>query len=105
MTTPVRVASFSALKPSSATRVVVDGHPIALVRIEDDVYAIGDICSHEKVSLSEGSVWDDERELECWKHGTTFSLLTGEPQSLPATKPVPVYRVIRENDDVMVVLS
>ena len=24
-------------------------------------------------------------------HGSTFSLITGEPQTLPATQPVPVY--------------
>ena len=32
-------------------------------------------------------MWEDEREIECPKHGSTFSLETGEPQSLPATKP------------------
>ena len=62
-----------------------------LVRIGDDVYAIGDTCSHANVSLSEGEVLADDREIECWKHGSTFSLLTGEPQTLPATQPVPVY--------------
>ena len=48
--------------------------PIAVVRIDDDVYAIGDSCSHANVSLSEGEVWCDEREIECPKHGSTFSL-------------------------------
>ncbi len=33
------------------------------------------------------------REIECWKHGSCFSLETGEPNSLPATKAVPVYDV------------
>ena len=55
------------------------------------VYAIGDVCSHANVSLSEGEVWCDERELECPKHGSTFSLDTGEPVTLPATQPVPVF--------------
>ena len=52
---------------------------VAVVRIDDDVYAIGDVCSHANVSLSEGEVWCDEREIECPKHGSTFSLTTGEP--------------------------
>ena len=64
---------------------------MALVRIGDDVYAIGDTCSHADVSLSEGEVWCDSKEIECWKHGSLFSLETGEPQTLPATQPVPVY--------------
>ena len=62
------------------------------MRIGDDFYAIGDTCSHADFSLSEGDVWDDEREIECPKHGSTFSLVTGEPQTLPATQPVPGLR-------------
>ena len=85
------ICSFDELAPNSARRFEVDGRPVALVRIGDDVYAIGDTCSHAEVSLSEGEVWCDEKEIECWKHGSTFSLLTGEPQTLPATQPVPVY--------------
>ena len=85
------VCSFDELAPNSATRFEVEGRPVAVVRIGDDVYAIGDTCSHAEVSLSEGEVWCDEKEIECWKHGSTFSLLTGEPQTLPATQPVPVY--------------
>lgn len=80
------------LEPGTARRIVVGGVPVALVRIDDDVYAIGDICSHAHVSLSEGEVWPDEREIECPKHGSTFSLETGEAQTLPATQPVPVFR-------------
>ena len=41
---------------------------------------------------SEGDVDCDEKLIECWKHGSAFSLETGEPESLPATKPVPVVR-------------
>ena len=61
------------------------------MRIDDDVYAIGDRCTHQDISLAEGEVLCDEREIECWKHGSTFSLETGEPQTLPATQPVPVF--------------
>jgi 3-phenylpropionate/trans-cinnamate dioxygenase ferredoxin component len=82
---------FDQLAPNSAVKVDVDGRPVALVRIGDDVYAIGDTCSHADVSLSEGEVLCDEREIECWKHGSAFSLVTGEPSTLPATQPVPVF--------------
>ena len=98
----MRVCRLDELVSGEAKRVDVDGHRIALVRIGDDVYAIGDRCSHEDYSLAEGEVFEDEREIECWKHGSTFSLETGEPQSLPATKAVPVYAVVVEGDDVIV---
>ena len=53
-------------------------------------------------ALSEGELDCDRRELECWKHGSTFSLVTGEPSMLPATKPTPVYPVTIEGEDVYV---
>ncbi|MEY2455230.1 MAG: 3-phenylpropionate/trans-cinnamate dioxygenase ferredoxin component [Acidimicrobiaceae bacterium] len=102
MVAPVRVCSKDDLEPCSAKRVEVNGHTLALVRIDDDFYAIGDRCTHADISLSEGEVLCREREIECWKHGSTFSLLTGEPQSLPATRAVPVYDVTVDGDDVMV---
>jgi 3-phenylpropionate/trans-cinnamate dioxygenase ferredoxin subunit len=80
------------IAPGTAKRVMLGDVPVAVVRIDDDVYAIGDICSHAHVSLSEGEVWTDERELECPKHGSTFDLETGDAVTLPATQPVPVFR-------------
>ena len=44
----------------------------------------------------------EECEIECWKHGSSFSLATGEPLTLPATRPVPVYRRARVDDDEVV---
>ncbi len=96
------VCAFADLAPNSATRFVIDGVPVAVVRIGDDVYAIGDTCSHAEVSLSEGELWCDEKEIECWKHGSAFSLVTGEPQTLPATQAVPVFaaRVVDGNVEI-----
>jgi 3-phenylpropionate/trans-cinnamate dioxygenase ferredoxin subunit len=99
------VARLDELAPGTARRVEVDGTAIALVRCGDDVFAIGDICSHANVSLSEGEVLCEDGEIECWKHGSTFSLATGEPQALPATQPVPVYKVVVRDGDVVVTVS
>jgi 3-phenylpropionate/trans-cinnamate dioxygenase ferredoxin component len=104
MATRERLCRVDDLAPGTARRFDVGRHRIALVRIGDDFYAVGDRCSHADFSLSEGEVWPDEVEIECWKHGSTFSLKTGEPQSLPATRPVPVYDVRVEGDEVWVEL-
>lgn len=85
------VLAFDDLVDGTSTRVVIGGIPVAIVRIGDDVYAIGDTCSHANVSLSGGEVWCDELEIECPKHGSTFSLVTGAAITLPATQPVPVF--------------
>ncbi|MCQ3807405.1 MAG: non-heme iron oxygenase ferredoxin subunit [Acidimicrobiaceae bacterium] len=81
------------LEAGSARKVTLEGHQISLVRIDDDVYAIGDVCSHEDVSLSEGYVDTEECLLECWRHGAMFNLKTGDAETLPAIRPVPVYDV------------
>ena len=100
----VRVCAVGDITSGSSGRFDVDGHRVAVVRIAEEFYAIGDECSHQDYSLSEGEVWPDECTIECPKHGSTFALATGEPQSLPATKPVPVYAVRLDGDDVMVTL-
>ncbi len=85
------VCAFDDLADGAATRFEVEGVPVAVVRVGDDVYAIGDVCSHANVSLADGEVWCDELELECPKHASAFSLITGVPSTLPATQPVDVY--------------
>ena len=100
----MRLCGIDELASGEARRFDVEGHRIALVRIDDDFYAIGDRCSHAEFSLSDGEVMSDDREIECWKHGSTFSLVDGEPQSLPATKPVPVYVVVVSGTSVTVEL-
>ena len=101
----VRVCGWSELVDGAALRVVVDGRPVALVRIGERVYAIDDVCSHAEVSLSEGDVDLDECALECWKHGSLFDLRTGEALTLPAVRPVAVHLVTVEGDEVLVELS
>jgi 3-phenylpropionate/trans-cinnamate dioxygenase ferredoxin subunit len=92
------------LASGEARRFDVGSNRIALVRIGDEFFGVGDECSHEDYSLAEGEVWAEQCEIECPKHGSTFDLRTGEPCSLPATQPVPTYEVEVSGDDVTVVL-
>ncbi len=95
------VARLSDLAEATPVRVEVDGEPVVLVRVGDDVRALHDTCSHEEASLSDGELWDGE--LECPLHGSTFSLETGAPSCLPAMKPVPTYAVtVVDGGDVVV---
>jgi len=74
---------------------------IAVVRDSNGaVFAIGDTCTHGDISLSEGFVEGDT--LECWAHGSKFSLKTGRPLTLPAYEPVPVYQVDLVDGDVFI---
>jgi 3-phenylpropionate/trans-cinnamate dioxygenase ferredoxin subunit len=101
----VTVCSLDEIPSGAARKFEVAGIAVSVVRIGDDLYALGDVCSHAEVSLSEGEVWCDELELECPKHGSAFSLLTGEPSTLPATQPVPVFDASVVDGKVMVTIT
>ncbi len=85
------VRELDDIEPGTARKVDIAGRAIALIRIGDDVYALDDRCTHEDVLLADGEVHG--RQLECWKHGSTFSVDTGAPQCLPATEPTPTHDV------------
>jgi 3-phenylpropionate/trans-cinnamate dioxygenase ferredoxin component len=99
------LAGLDDVEDGAAIRVDVDGKRIALVRVGDEVHAIGDQCSHSNVSLAEGEVDCDEMTIECWKHGSLFSICTGEAVTLPATQPVPVYDLEVVESEIFVVLK
>ncbi|MGC8464962.1 MAG: non-heme iron oxygenase ferredoxin subunit [Acidimicrobiales bacterium] len=98
----VCVGRVSEWKSPESRKVVVGDRAVVVVRIEEDFYALGDVCSHANFSLSEGDIYVDDLEIECWKHGSTFSLVTGKPQCLPATKPVAVYDVTVDDGQVWI---
>lgn len=101
MSVAIRICAESDIELASAVRVVIDDTPIALVRDSvGDIHAIGDTCTHGDISLAEGFVEDDT--LECWAHGSKFSLLTGKPLTLPAYEPVPVFAVSVIDGDVFI---
>ena len=104
-TTTTQICALDDMEPGTARKFVVADVAVAVVRIDDDVYALADICSHANVSLSEGEVWCDEKELECPKHSSAFSLVTGEPTTLPATQPVAVYDASVVDGHIMVTVS
>ncbi|MFL0576913.1 non-heme iron oxygenase ferredoxin subunit [Brevibacterium luteolum] len=80
----------SAVPAGEALRVVIDEREICIARTEDGtVHAIDDLCTHGEVSLAEGEIM--ECSIECWLHGSAFSLTTGQPLTPPAFEPVAVY--------------
>lgn len=97
-----RVCAVSDIPAGDKRCFSVEGRNVCIAHIGADWYAVDDTCSHEDYSLCEGELWTDELEIECPKHGSTFSLKTGEPQTLPATHPVRVYDVNISGDDVLV---
>jgi len=101
----VRLCATGELEVGKVRRFEIEGGPIALVHCHSGFRALLDVCSHEDYPLSEGEVFADECEIECLRHGSTFSLLDGSPQSFPATQSVRVVPIEVEAGEVFAVIT
>ena len=91
---------FTTLAPNKPVRIDVDGTPVCVARIGDEIFAIGDTCSHSDASLAEGDI--SGYKIECWLHGAEFDLRTGEALTPPATSSVPIFSVERDGNTVTI---
>jgi nitrite reductase/ring-hydroxylating ferredoxin subunit len=71
--------------------VVAAGLQIAVFRVGEELFALHDLCTHEKVPLSEGFVEDGC--VECPLHQGLFDLRTGEARKEPCVDAVQTYPV------------
>jgi len=97
------VAKLEDLPPGELLRVDVAGVPICLARLRSgSVHAIGDTCTHEQESLSDGYL--DGEDVECPLHASRFNVHTGDVEGLPAEEPVATYTVRTEGGSIFVEL-
>jgi 3-phenylpropionate/trans-cinnamate dioxygenase ferredoxin component len=96
------VAKLEEIPDGGMKQVTVGGALIGLYRRGNDVYAMGDVCTHEEAYLTDGDFEADELEVECPLHGSRFNVETGAVRILPATRPEPAYEVKIEGDLVSV---
>jgi 3-phenylpropionate/trans-cinnamate dioxygenase ferredoxin subunit len=93
--------NLAELTPGKPKRIEVDGVAVCVARVGDEVFAIGDTCSHSDASLSEGDI--TEYRIECWLHGAEFDLRTGVALTLPAVEALPTFDV--QNDGTTVTIQ
>jgi 3-phenylpropionate/trans-cinnamate dioxygenase ferredoxin subunit len=99
----VRACPLASLPEDQPLHVDIGQCPVCVVRSNGAVYALRDECTHQSVPLSDGEVVDGA--IECWLHGSRFDLATGRALSRPATRPVDVYPIRIDDDDVFVRLD
>jgi 3-phenylpropionate/trans-cinnamate dioxygenase ferredoxin subunit len=102
--TTIALGQLSDYTSGIPVQVAHEQRVLVVVRIEDSLYVLDDKCSHEDFPLSEGDVDVATCAIECVRHGAMFSLATGEPNSFPATRPVPTYEVIDRDGQLEVVV-
>ena len=99
----VRAAALGEIAPGVPHLVVVDDVRLCMVRIGDQVHAIGDTCTHQRGSLSGGKL--SGARVACPSHGWMFDVRTGQCTFPPRGTAVPGYPVTIEGDAVWVELA
>jgi nitrite reductase/ring-hydroxylating ferredoxin subunit len=94
-----RLATFSDLVQLEPILVTLDGREVAVVRIEDEVYAFPAMCTHRAAPLVKGAVtW--KRTVLCPWHLGTFSLRSGAVVAGPPREALSTYPVTVLDGDV-----
>jgi 3-phenylpropionate/trans-cinnamate dioxygenase ferredoxin subunit len=102
----VKAAALSELPDEGAVLgVEAEGRKVALARVDGEVYAFADNCSHRDFPLSLGEVDTDACTVTCEWHGAAFDVRTGAATCGPAFKPIPVYGVRVDADEVWIDLD
>ena len=83
-----RVADLDA---SGRLLADLDGRAIAVFRVDGEVFAIDDVCTHDGGPLADGEVIGCL--IQCPRHGARFDIRTGKAVGFPAFEPVATHRV------------
>lgn len=102
----IKIGNLSDFPLNVMKKVEVKGKEILVVNVNGKLYAIGDVCTHEKCSLSDGMLQNDVVLCPC--HYAQFDLKTGKNVEKPFTgetiEDEPSYQVKVKNDDVFILI-
>ncbi len=96
----VTVAKTGEIGESEMVGATLDGVELLVANVGGEYRSIGDVCTHEQCSLSEGEI--EEGAVVCPCHGSMFDLKTGEVLEPPAAEEESVYEVRVEGDEIQV---
>jgi 3-phenylpropionate/trans-cinnamate dioxygenase ferredoxin subunit len=92
--------AFDTLVEGKPVAIDVDGIPVCVVKVADEVFAVADTCTHSEASLAEGEVTGSK--IECWLHGAEFDLKTGKALTPPATEALKTFNVNRNGNQLTI---
>ena len=94
----INIGLLSEFAEGHIRRFIIEGRDIILVRHNERIYALDDLCTHDGGNLSGGHVNDGN--VVCPRHGARFDLKTGAATAMPAVAGIQTYEVKIENDQV-----
>lgn len=104
MSTKHWIGTTQELTKIPMKRYEVKGHDIFVVRSQGKYHAVANRCTHEEAYFSqEGEVEGDT--ITCTRHGARFDMNSGAVKALPATRPLRVYELVVEGEDMYIVLD
>lgn len=87
----VDIAPADELPEGDRLFVDVAGKPIVIFKIAGQLFAIGDVCSHDDGPLGDGEI--EGNHVICPRHGAEFDIRTGKAMTMPAVVDIPAYPV------------
>ncbi len=95
-----RICDASELTAETPMLAFFEERAVCLFRIDGEVYATADTCSHGSASLSDGEVFG--YEVECPYHQGRFDVRTGAASRLPCRTAIETFDAAERNDAVWV---
>lgn len=95
------VAASEDVPEGEAKAFAVGDEEIAIARVDGNLYAFSDICTHRACNLANGGEIDG-LTIECECHGSMFSMETGEVVGPPATEPIATFQVREDEGQIQV---
>jgi len=96
------IGSRSEIEAGKRVVAEIEDHEILIVALGAEIYAIGNICTHDDVWLDDGTLHPETCEIECPMHEGRFDLRTGLATHEPAETPLPSYEVKFDGDQVLI---
>lgn len=85
------VASVDEFGSADRMEVFIEDTPVLLIRVDDEYFALEDVCTHDGQPLTDGCI--EEGEIICPRHGARFDVRTGKALCMPATKSIQTFEV------------
>ncbi len=95
-----KIAKISDIPNGKMKMFSLNGIQITVANTDGEYLAFDDNCTHAQCSLAGGYL--DGYAVTCYCHGAQFDVKTGEVLAPPAEKPLNIYNIKVDGEDILV---